>query len=203
MAPLGLSRLLIKDFDLAAELAMTELLVGDGKPDAGMRTIASALGTQFAALGYIPSPTFDRTDYHTTFVFGILCSLVRFMATPDEQLIQGLSRREGELPPEWDGRQLGLVTVAEQIGHTFQAWIGIADKADEAQLLRHVIDVYLLRAISSNSIDDMKALFGMARVAGVSPIHASGWRLLQRRARLSGYELPADPLQLKPLCSDR
>ncbi|WP_067566709.1 hypothetical protein [Nocardia acidivorans] len=160
------------------------------------------LGTQFAVLGYVPSPMFDRAVhdgsrlsynvYHTTFVFGILCALVRMGRDPDERMAAGLSRSGGELPREWDGRRAGIAEVAEQIGRTFHAWRELAggapNAAEERKPLRQVLDVDLLRA------HELMSLFAMARVAGVSSIHDSGWRLPRRRALLSGRELPADPL---------
>ncbi|MDT5070485.1 MAG: hypothetical protein QOK02_6640 [Mycobacterium sp.] len=226
IVPLGLSRLLIGDFDLTAELAMTAMLLGDAKGDVGMRAMASALGTQFAALGYVPSPTF-RTDayeksknkdsylayhvYHTTFVFGLLCCVLRLSADPDPQLAAELSKTQGALPTEWDGRRLQIPTVAVQVGHTFQAWREfdriVQSESDDRQLLREILDAYLLRAVSENAIDDLASLFGMARVAGISPIHDAAWKLVDRRTRLSGYEFsgaslgigcaPAEPLPVR------
>ncbi|MED7948862.1 hypothetical protein PUR61_12335 [Streptomyces sp. BE20] len=198
-------RLLLNDLDLAGELALTDALTSD-RPREGTLTALAALSSIFDRLGFVPSPTFrdaehrrapDPTNYllfhsyHSTFVYGLLCSVLAVTGGDRGDVARIMSKpKELRFPEEWCGRRAGETHLSSQVAHTFNAWAGITAARgvdlDHDALLRVVIDSYLITAASEERTEDLLSLLGMRAVAGPSVVDHETRRLLVRRARLGG-----------------
>jgi hypothetical protein len=218
LGPLGAARLLIGDFDLAAELAIANLLV-QPSDDVASVVIATALTEIFDSLGIIPAPTFRRHaheaspdpdayltyhSYHTTFVYGLLCSVVRVVGRGAPPVTQPFRGATSTLPVEWHGRRVGLVHISDQVVHTLEAWTELCDRhsapVDQSTLLRHVIDAYLLEAVGDERTEDALSLLGMKSVAGGSVVDDATRQLFHRRTSLSLIDTTTDEnVDLTPL----
>ncbi|GAA3447348.1 DUF6895 family protein [Planomonospora venezuelensis] len=200
---LAAARLLLGDFDLAGELAVTDVLTR-GAPEAGTLAAAAALSTVFDRLGFVPAPTFRAQDhaaaedpsaylffhsYHSTFVYGLLCAVLITSGAHGSALARLMTSGvpEPELPEEWHGGRAGVTGLGAQIVHTCESWEGIAAaRGGEPDLLRTVVDAYLLDAASRQDTPGVLALLGMRDVAGSSVVDGAARRLLTVRARLGG-----------------
>jgi hypothetical protein len=201
---LGLSRLLLNDLDLSGELAISDLLTQQ-QPDIGTLVIVATLNTIVDSLGFIPSPTFrdeayQRAEireeyvtfhsYHSTYVYGLLCSVIKMIGTQSDELQAITAGGQSTFPSEWNGRRLGFVELSRQVTHTLQAWHSIVAERgvelDSDRLLRSVLDAYLLHAAAEERIEELLSLLGMGSVAGSSPAERAVRKLLATRALLSG-----------------
>ena len=212
MAPLGLYRLLLNDLDLAGEFAIADCLTRS-PPDTGTVAIAAALSSIFDHFGFIPAPTFrneafEQTGlsreylcfhtYHSTFVYGLLCSVLRILNVSDVTLTTIMSAHSPRIPCEWNGNRLGMTEVHERVTFTVENWYGlISDRGadvDTHQLLRTVLDAYLLDTVISEKTDEALSLLGMASYAGPSSVDSSVRALFAMRGWLGGVEVFADAL---------
>jgi hypothetical protein len=213
LASLGLSRLLVADLDLAAELALADVLTGT-PPASATIAIVSVLNTFFDTLGYLPSPTLRENErvqaydahayvqfhsYHTTFVYGLLCAVIGALGEVRPFFGKAFeSLPAAGLPAEWHGQRRGLALINEQVGHTYETWARLAAErgmdlgTHGGALLRGVVDAYLVETVQSGRVDDAASLIRMARVVGESPIDRAARSLMSTRVRLGGItEVPA------------
>ncbi|WP_326762807.1 hypothetical protein OHB35_53045 [Streptomyces phaeochromogenes] len=206
IGPLALARLLAVDLDLVGELTLAEVLLSPASPHIGALISARNLGVTFDALGYIPGPpassdSLQKTkykndilryrNYHPTFVYGVLCCVVAGrqskMTIVGDLLTHKNPNTTFELPLSEDAGSL-----ADRIAHHFQAWLPILDMTNEAyakqELLRAIIDAYIIEAVNQNRTKDLLALLGMSSVAGPSSVDLAARQLLMTRASLAGAD---------------
>lgn len=191
---LSLSRLLDEDFDLAAELALADVLVGDATADEGQIVVRAVLNDVFDSLGYVPSPTYDQGEcnlaadpetyirfhsYHTTFVYALLChGLLRKHEHGTAIWEPGFStyksrtlRFRGAVRSVQSNEHIGM-----QVAHKVEEWTdacrarGASYEQNGADFLRRTLDAHLVRAVQADAVDDMIQLLGMSEVGGQSRI---------------------------------
>ncbi|WP_433239943.1 DUF6895 family protein [Streptosporangium sp. CA-135522] len=199
---LAAARLLLGDFDLAGELAVADVLTCE-PPGAGTLTAAATLSTVFDQLGFVPAPTFRSREhdasedpsgylffhsYHSTFVYGLLCTVLITSGAREGTLARLMSQAPATtFPGEWHGGRAGITELGRQVVHTCEVWEEIvAARGGDLDLLRTVIDAYLLDAASRQDTAGVLSLLGMRDVAGSSVVDQAARRLLSIRARLGG-----------------
>jgi hypothetical protein len=185
---LAASRLLMNDLDLAGELAMSGLMLGHDVGTGDLVTMAT-LSSIFDSLGFVPSPTFRANEYeasnapesymyfhsyHTTLVYGLLCAVLASHTDPNPLAVHAVAADESAvLPSEWCGRRSGAGRLSDQIVHTLARWSNICEERQlnipESDLLRTVLDAYLIRASNESRTDEVISLLGMTSL--VRPGH--------------------------------
>jgi uncharacterized protein DUF6895 len=201
---LSASRLLINDLDLAGELTMSSLMLGN-EMGAGDLVTLSTLSSIIDSLGFVPSPTFRAADYetsdvpdsyayfhsyHTTLVYGLLCAVLASDDDPNPLAVRAVGpSAESTLPSEWCGRRAGAGALSDQIIHTLSEWSGICEERDvavpETALLRSVLDAYLVRACNEFRADEVASLLGMTSLVSPSHVDEAARRLLDEWRSLS------------------
>jgi hypothetical protein len=197
-------RLLLNDLDLAGELAMSGLMLGDALGVGSLVTLAT-LSSIFDSLGFVPSPTFrageyedsERPDsyryfhsYHTTLVYGLLCAVLVSEENSSPLAVRAVAADNGAtLPSEWCGRRAGAGPLSDQVVHTVDAWSSICEKRNvdfpESDLLRTVLDAYLVRACNEYRVDDVISLLGMTSLVQSNHVDAAARQLLDQWHSLS------------------
>ncbi len=206
---LSLYRLMEEDYDLAAELALADVLVGDTTANEAQVTVQAVLHDVFDAIGRIPSPTFNSSEYalavnqdtylryhsyHTTFVYALLCyGVLRDQHRQDlkwEPLLSTYAIRswhpEEEAPISSPIEHIGI--LAAQHTHKWTAACrarGIPFDEDGSDLLRSVLDAHLIRAIQFDQVDDIVQLLGMSEIGGKSKTDQLVRTHVSQRARLA------------------
>lgn len=208
---LGLARLLEGDLDLATELAIADLLVGDTVVGDCQVVLRAVLNDVFDALGCLPSPTFDSAEqgtaadrddylrfhsYHTTFVYALMCSCIVSdpHATRGEPALSTPGLRNAP-PPQGDASSDGHAELGRRVAEQAAEWAsacsmrGVDFLDSGGALLRPVIDAHLIWAVQADRMEDVMRLLGMSSVAGRSRIDQSVRRYVDQRARLRAVEL--------------
>lgn len=205
----SLARLMEGDFDLAAELALADILVGDTVTNESQLTVRAVLNDVFDAIGRVPSPTFDQAEYllaidketylryhsyHTTFVYALLCyGILRDQNHTDLKWEPTLSTHEiRNWHPEEDAPIFSKIeNLGALVAHHTHEWTdvcrarGIPFKEDGTDLLRSVLDAHLVRAIQNDQVDDVIKLLGMSEIGGPSQTDQLVRAHFSQRARLA------------------
>lgn len=206
---ISLSRLLDGDLDLAAELALADVLVGDTAADEAQVAVRAVLNDAFDAMGYVPSPTFDQAEhvhaadpdayirfhsYHTTFVYALLChGLLRDQDHRTATWEPALSAYKTRI---WHSSEAGPASrpsehLGARVAYNTREWTaactarGVPFDADGADLLRPTLDAHLVRAVQTDEVDDMVQLLGMSEVGGRSRTDQLVRAHVSQRARLA------------------
>lgn len=206
---IGLSRMMDGDFDLAAELIIADILVGDTVVSEAQITIRAVLNDVFDSLGLIPSLNFDQSEYelatdqdsyvryhsyHTTFVYALLCySVLR------NQNCQS-SKKEFELSAPrirtWHYKDMTplpnpIANLSVLVASHIHGWTDICRaraiqiEEDGSDLLRSALDAHLIHAVRTDSIDDILQLLSMSEIGGYSQIDQLVRTHISQRARLA------------------
>lgn len=210
LGPLGLSRLLVSDLDLAAEFAIAGMLTSP-VPESEIVVVVSALSSLWDQLGFLPAPSFRDRDYqdardadaymlyhtyHTTFVYALLCCVCLITNTQHSQIGKCLSQFQPKIPDEWNGYQTEATSLANKVMHTVESWhILSMDRGielDEQLLLRSVLDAYLIHTFGSDMLDDLLSLRGMGRIVGSSVVERAVSAVFDMRLGLTGSDSITD-----------
>jgi len=191
---ISLSCLMDGDFDLAAELVLADVLVGDTIADVGQITVRTALNDVFDAIGRVPAPSFNKADhsladdpetyvrfhsYHTTFVYALLCScILRKGNRETSELEYDLDTHKKRYWHSDEMKPIGhpIGNLGKLVAHHTQKWTyacrerGAPFDIDGSDLLRRVLDAHQIRAVYRNQIDDLMQLIGMSEIGGHSRV---------------------------------
>lgn len=206
---ISLSSLMDGDFDLAAELALADVLVGDVAVDVGQITVRAVLNDVFDAIGRIPSPTFKKSEYdlasdpdtylrfhsyHTTFVYALLCYCIlqkqSHQTNTFEPTLSAAKTRVWK-SDEMDTMPHPIEDIGTLVAHHTQKWTavcrarGASFDAEGDDLLRRVLDAHLIRAVNTDQIHNMVQLLGMSKVGGQSQVDKLVRTHVNQRARLA------------------
>lgn len=204
-----LSRLMEGDFDLAAELALADVLVGDQACNGTQVAVRAVLNDVFDAIGRIPSPSFEQSDYdcavdqdtylrfhsyHTTFVYALLCyGILRDQNRQSLKWEPALSTFEERYwhPSEMTSISNPISNLSALVAKHTQEWTaaciarGVPFNEDETDLLRSVLDGHLVHAVQNDQVDDILQLLSMSGIAGQSQIDRLVRKHISQRARLA------------------
>lgn len=213
MGAISLSRMMDGDFDLAAELIIADILVGDTVLSKAQITVRAVLNDVFDSLGLIPSLNFDQSEYelatdkdgyiryhsyHTTFVYALLCySVLR------HQNFQS-SKQEFELSAPkvrtWHYKDMTplpnpIANLSVLAANHIHDWTGICRargvqlEKDGSDLVRTALDAHLIHAVRTDAIDDILQLLSMSEIGGHSQIDQLVRTHISQRAQLAqAYE---------------
>jgi hypothetical protein len=203
VGPLGLSRLLRADFDLSAELAMTELLTQQEPGETYTITLAALTGL-FDHFGFLPAPTFRAAEhntaedpddylllhsYHSTFVYGLLCALMMELDAITPAVEPLVIAHSPFFPQDWYGDLIPRGTLGQRIVRTAEIWLDLVEVRGgvlvQDSLLRSVGDAYMIDALGGERVEDILALLGMGELLGPSRIDASLRHLVATRLSLA------------------
>jgi len=209
ISAISLSRLMDGDFDLAAELALADVLIGDAAADVGQVIVRAVLNDVFDAIGRIPSPTFEQTEYalaadpdtylryhsyHTTFVYALLCHGIlqdrsRRTTTLDSTLSVNKTRT-------WHSDEVcpmphPIDNIGALVADHTQKWAAVCNARGGSfdvggtDLLRRVLDAHLVRAVYTDQVDDIVQLLGMSKIGGQSRVDKLVRAHVSQRSRLT------------------
>lgn len=214
---MSLSRLLVRDFDLAAELALADALIGDSPANVAQLVVRAVLNDEFDRLGHVPSPTFQIIDhensaspddylrfhaYHTTFVYALMCCglLLERIPTTWEPTLSLTKTHSYKTTFANDDQGAESEHLGARVARTVSEWMGTCTSRGvcfpwlEEGLVRATLDAYLVQAIQMDRIEDALRLLNMASVGGVSRVDERTREYLAVRASLSGENSTAEGL---------